>query len=97
MTDYSCYITIINKSSVPLTNGFSDHIFGKYGIRPPTTIAAKTGKVEFKLEKKHIGGSTGFVKYDTGKGRIQFDYSCPLMFFKTNKLFFTNIDSGLTI
>jgi hypothetical protein len=77
MADFSCYITIINQSSVPLTNGSYYSDFGTYVTRPETNIAVG-GTTSFQLEDPSGPfGAEGSLAYDAGEGVIECHYDCP--------------------
>ncbi|SHO56639.1 hypothetical protein [Vibrio quintilis] len=96
MSNFSCYITIINNSSIEFKNGKSECSWGEYDSRPKTNLKLKD-KTQFRL-KDTTGphGSTGLTKYDVGEGVIQFNYDCPYGD-SSNELSFDNGGTDLTI
>ena len=96
MANFSCYITIINNSSVELTNAEVGQSYGEYKSRPLTQILAGK-RTQFQLaDKSGPAGSTGFVKYDAAEGVVQFKYDCPWGS-SSNELSFDNGGTGLII
>ena len=97
MSDYSCYITIYNKSSVELTDVYYGSSFGSYESHPPSNIS--TGKmISFHLaDKAGPNGATGWTKYNCGQGVIQFNYDCPFWQGAPNVLSFDNGSTTLKV
>jgi hypothetical protein len=96
MSNFSCYITIINKSSVDFINGSSGQSWGEYASRPTTNLA-KGAQTSFRLkDSSGPAGSTGWAKYEVGEGVLQFNYDCPYGD-HSNILSFDNGGTGLII
>jgi hypothetical protein len=83
-TDFSCYVTIINKTSQPLNRISDSVVHGNYVSEPPLEIPPHTS-TSFQL-KKDINaildfGSKGDCRYGYTIGGTEvwyhFAYSCP--------------------
>ncbi|BBH38721.1 hypothetical protein myaer102_12260 [Microcystis viridis NIES-102] len=78
--DFSCYVTIINRTNTTLTLTSQQNDCGSYNpaVLPPQ-ISAQGGQVFFALKGGLAGGTEGTVTYSVlGKGKlITFSYSCP--------------------
>ena len=77
--DYSCYVTITNKTSNPLERAAQTVDRGFYVTYPPATIApGATGRFWLQ-DLPDIFGSEGSTTYALGAGgnQLQFVYGCP--------------------
>jgi hypothetical protein len=96
MANFSCYITIINNSSLKFINGSSGQSWGEYASRPVTNLNPE-GSTSFRLkDSAGPAGSTGWAKYEVGEGILQFNYDCPYGD-ASNVLSFDNGGTGLII
>ncbi len=83
-SDYSCYVTIVNKTGQTLILESQNIIHGSYVTPPAKTIPAN-GTITFQLQGSNYGpvgyGGMGNCKYNFIAGGdkfwYQFAYSCP--------------------
>ncbi|CAG9000641.1 MAG: hypothetical protein CENE_02641 [Candidatus Celerinatantimonas neptuna] len=78
MSNFSCYITIINNTKSEMINGKAKESYGEYKSRPSNNLSANGGQTEFRLaDKSGPAGSTGDTTYDLYNHTIKFKYDCP--------------------
>lgn len=79
MANLTCYVTILNRSSLELYNGIKENIHGSWYVEPPATIAANGGKSTFILQRSSVFyGSEGSVTYQIGVETISFGFQCSV-------------------
>jgi hypothetical protein len=87
MADFSCYITIINKTFQTLTRNNYGQTFGTWKSNPPESIAPKTSSAQFQLaDKAGPAGSTGWVDFAAAPGALfSMDFDDPYDNLQKNK------------
>ncbi len=79
-TDFSVYVTIMNRSNSNLQLISQKNPYGHYNpTNLPPTISKQVGQIFFSLQGNLLSGSEGSVTYSVvGEGKlITFAYQCP--------------------
>lgn len=86
MADFSCYVEIINNTSVTMTLiGMPVNTHGEYVVYPSTSLNANGGSTSFQIQQDNAlspgpVGSCVFSVQDAGgnSANITFSYACPV-------------------